>query len=148
MLKKKLRMGQEGPGMFDWAKTSPGSVDPRTGRVVGEFPSFGLFTPLSEPTPTYAPPRFAQSYSSREMDPYRGRQQQAAPGMFSWAGQAPQSQPGMFSWVSPGQSGRMSGPGGSSAALWVGLSIAVGAGLMIALEATGVTNITRSAPKA
>ncbi len=134
--KPRASMGQ---GMFDWASTSPGRVDPRTGRLVNERSFFGPPAPPPPPAtalPSYAPPRFARSYSARE--PYYQPEypaQQAA-------------SPGMFSWVSPGQSGRMSGPGGSSAALWVGLSIMVGAGVMIALEATGVTNITRSTPKA
>ncbi|SRR5579871_1062941 len=133
--KPRASMGQ---GMFDWASTSPGRVDPRTGRLVDQRSFFGppAAPPALPAPPAYAPPRFARSYSARE--PYyqpEYPQQQAAT-------------PGMFSWVSPGQSGRMSGPGGSSAALWVGLSIVIGAGVMIALEATGVTNITRSTPKA
>lgn len=132
MRKKPRAMGQ---GMFDWASTSPGRVDPRTGRLVDQRSFFGPPAPPPSAPPAYAPPRFARSYASRE--PYYAPEP------------APmQREPGMFSWVSPGQSGRMSGPGGSSAALWVGLSIAVGAGVMIALEATGVTNITRSTPKA
>ena len=133
MRKKPRAMGQ---GMFDWASTSPGRVDPRTGRLVDERSFFG--PPAPPPPlapPAYAPPRFARSYASRE--PYNAPE---PPPM--------QREPGMFSWVSQGQSGRMSGPGGSSAMWLVGLSIVVGAGVMIALEATGVTNITGSAPKA
>lgn len=172
--KKKGWSPHVGKSMWDWIKTSEGRIDPKTGRFAGEYaapppPPLERLTyegpssqmPSRAMIPSRAPARdtyFEENFpapkksifswmspSSDRINPDTGR-----PARFIKARPSPRDEDEFDpSQVASIDGWNMSGNGRGISAGWaVGLSILVGAGVMIALEATGVTNITGSKTQA